>query len=166
MSMSSKADNRKLGSRSLPTRQRQGGGGSEDPLVLSPVNAGRLSPVTNGDGVATTEVMTMKRLRELEKRLGVDEEKVRACVYHCYKHVSESLYIETHYPLGARLLRLCAFTFQPYNVNENIPPPFGPFLPQVREVSGAERALANEMRVGISETHQVFVEVRASIDPI
>lgn len=81
--MSLKADNRKLGSRSLPTRRRQGGGG-EDPLVLSPVNAGRLSPAIeagvgmNSDGVTTTEPMTMKKLRELEKSLGIDEEKVCA----------------------------------------------------------------------------------------
>ena len=40
-----------------------------------------------------------------------------------------------------------------------------PFL-QVREVSDAERALTSEMEVGISETHQVFVEVRVSIDPV
>lgn len=169
MSLSSKAENRSIGSRSLPTRRRQGGS-SEDPLVLSPVNAGRLSPAIevgagagagpNGDGVATTEPMTMKKLRELEKSLGIDEEKVcvcvRAWVHHSYVHFGKCFSSKLILTLPPRARACCG----------GVPINPTPFLPQVREVSGAERALASEMRLGISETHQVFVEVRVSIDPV
>lgn len=160
--MSLKALNREFRPRSLPTSRRRQGGSSEDPLALSPVNTGRLSPAieagvgANGDGVAATEPMTMKKLRELEKSLGIDEEKVGAVlhvmcarVYPCY--ISRRLSLSKLTPPPPFFLWWC--TYQPT-----------PFPPQVRQVSGAERALASEMRVGISETHQVFVEVRVSID--
>ncbi|CAN0062711.1 unnamed protein product, partial [Ectocarpus sp. 8 AP-2014] len=101
-SLSSKADTPRAGSRSLPSRRRQGG----DPLAPFPVDPGVVTPA---DVVAVDETgpMSMKHLRELERSLGMDE-------------------------------------------------------PKVLEVLDAERVLANEMRVGISETHQVFVEVLAA----
>lgn len=94
----SKAENRRLGSKSLPTRRRQGGvvgGSGGERMVLSPVDAGALSPspapeVRPGAGARdradgaddAKEPMSMMQLRELEKSLGMDEEKV--CVRYDY----------------------------------------------------------------------------------
>lgn len=90
----SKAENRRLGSKSLPTRRRQGGvvgGSGGERMVLSPVDAGVLSPSPAAPGVkaraagagdgadgsdGAKEPMSMRQLRELEKSLGMDEEKV------------------------------------------------------------------------------------------
>lgn len=88
----SKIENRKFGSRSLPSRRRQGGGSGDALSLSSPalslgVNAGETGAAAAAElGVGTVtdaesagevaERMSMKQLRELEKSLGMDEAKV------------------------------------------------------------------------------------------
>lgn len=86
---SSNTENRKVGSRSLPSRRRQGGGSGDVLSLSSPelslgVNAGDTASAEVGSGAVTdadsaadvTERMSMKQLRELELSLGMDEAKV------------------------------------------------------------------------------------------